>query len=184
MIKAIINHIWSAYPGNLYHADPLDLNQEIDEDYKIVLVRFPEIYHSYLPKLLKVIKRTTLEYLRIKCFRGDPYIAMIISKGVVAHVSFVAKTISYSEYPILNKNSRAVGPCLTINEFRGKGLYPLMLKYLRGSPLGRDGLDIFCRTDNISSIRGIEKAGFVLLSQYTEYTRFGLAFIKVDKKHS
>jgi hypothetical protein len=111
--------------------------------------------------------------MRLKLNKGDPNIALAISNTILVHVSFIANTSSYSEYPVLNKASKAIGPCVTKKEFRGKGIYPTVLRYIRGSSLGNNGLDIFCNISNISSQKGIEKAGFALKQQFRKNTRFG-----------
>jgi hypothetical protein len=179
MITAISRRVWSSYSGYLYHGEYLDEEPEKIQDLDIVLKPFSEIYRQDRPELRKIINKTSLEYLRIKYLRGDAYIALAVSDKTIAHVSFVAKASSYSEYPILDKHSRVVGPCLTKKEFRGRGIYPAVLKYLRACPLGYDGLDIFCRIDNIRSQKGIEKAGFSRKLQYRESTRFGFSDIQV-----
>jgi len=177
MLNAIYRRFWSAYSGYLYRGSFLQTAPEIIPGLDVIIKPYREIYREYYSTLIKIISAPSLEYLKIKFSRGDPYIALAFFDGVIAHISFVAKALSYSEYPILEKHSRAVGPCMTINRFRGKGIYPSVLKHLRACPLGKDGFNIFCKIDNFSSQKGIEKAGFIFKLQYREINRFGFRFI-------
>lgn len=77
------------------------------------------------------------------------------------------KDVSYAEVlnrcPFLRflpKGAIHIGPCLTPQEFRGNGYYPLLLKYIV-SKYGSRECYMFVREDNIASIKGIEKAGFI-----------------------
>jgi len=54
-----------------------------------------------------------------------------------------------------------IGPCFTYPKFRGKGVYPQMLKYI-SSNVGAENSIFYMIVDetNLPSIKGIEKAGF------------------------
>jgi hypothetical protein len=178
IFNTIYRQFWSTYSGYLYQGSSLKENPELISGLDVIVKPYQDVYCKHYSSLINIISAPSLEYLRIKLSRGDPYIALAFFDGDIAHVSFVAKTLSYSEYPILEKHSRAVGPCVTKKMFRGKNIYPTVLKYLRTSPLGIDGLEIFCNIDNVSSQKGIEKAGFVLRLQYREFIRLGVHFIR------
>jgi hypothetical protein len=49
--------------------------------------------------------------------------------------------------------------CVTPEQYRGRGYYPVLIGCLAGV-VGRERALIFVRTDNVPSVRGIEKAGF------------------------
>lgn len=60
----------------------------------------------------------------------------------------------------MDKNSIHIGPCYTIDKYRGKGLYPYLLMEIMKDNLDKN-IYIFTEKDNISSQNGIEKAGFI-----------------------
>jgi hypothetical protein len=181
-IHALKRQLWSSYYGLLYHAEYLPNGPEASCDFQIVLGPFTEIAGQYYSSLVRVVGKPQFTYLRYKFRGGNPHIALALVDGKVAHVSFIANTASYGEAVILDPNANGVGPCMTPASYRGRGLYPAVLKYLRGSQLGRNGLDIFCREDNISSQRGILKAGFVFQSRYHHLTRLGFTRYQITNR--
>lgn len=62
----------------------------------------------------------------------------------------------------MKKNDLEIGPCYTYPEFRGKGIYPKVLTKIC-QKRGGDSISFYMIVDenNLSSIKGIEKAGFV-----------------------
>lgn len=64
------------------------------------------------------------------------------------------------KFPFLSKSSAEIGPCNTHLDFRGRGIYPMVLNYIRSMGAYTDYY-MLVKTDNTSSIRGIEKAGFL-----------------------
>lgn len=72
-------------------------------------------------------------------------------------------------------NGLHLGLAYTIPEERGKGYYPLMLKYIQAD-LQNEDIYMIVNENNYSSIRGIEKAGFVQYSKGVK-NRFGV-FVK------
>lgn len=65
------------------------------------------------------------------------------------------------KYPFLTNNEWCIGPCNTPENFRGKGIYPYVLRYILKRNQDRD-FCMFIREENISSQRGVVKAGFLL----------------------
>jgi hypothetical protein len=58
-------------------------------------------------------------------------------------------------------NSPVIGDCFTKQDFRGKSIYPYMLQIAANDILKKfDKVFVLVSSDNIPSIRGIEKAGF------------------------
>jgi hypothetical protein len=58
-----------------------------------------------------------------------------------------------------------IGDCVTNDNYRGKGIYPHVIKYL-GSRFSK-GREVYVLVapDNIASIRGIEKAGYTFVAR-------------------
>ena len=80
-------------------------------------------------------------------------------KGELAHTSYVVPKCW--KFPFMKKHDFEIGPCLTYSDFRGRGLYPQMLKYIVSS-VGTEKSVFYMIVDenNAASIKGIEKAGF------------------------
>ncbi|HRE78355.1 MAG TPA: hypothetical protein PLL09_11080 [Flavobacterium sp.] len=81
--------------------------------------------------------------------------------NVYVHKSFLFKKLNL--LAIINKKGPAIGECSTINEYKGKSIYPFVINYIARDVL-KISKEVFIvvNTDNTSSIRGIEKAGFKL----------------------
>lgn len=79
----------------------------------------------------------------------------------IIHKSFLFKELNLLK--VVNKKGPAIGECSTINEYKGKSIYPFVINYIAKEVLKMNKeVFIIVNTDNISSIRGIEKAGFKL----------------------
>ncbi|MBR2988530.1 MAG: hypothetical protein IKC64_02260, partial [Clostridia bacterium] len=83
----------------------------------------------------------------------------ITKEGEVAHTSYLIPKCS--KFPFMKKNEFEIGPCETKEKFRGQGIYPFVLNRIVCSAQN-PGTKFYMIVDesNISSIKGIEKAGF------------------------
>lgn len=85
----------------------------------------------------------------------------LLADGKLIHVSHVfGKSWRYS---FMNKNDILIGMCWTNPDFRGQGIYPSVIKRI-ASDYRERRIWIYCDERNISSVRGIEKAGFNFVS--------------------
>lgn len=77
----------------------------------------------------------------------------------IMHTSYVVPKCF--KFPFLKKYDYEIGPCFTYPEYRGKGIYPKVLKYICMN-IGNESSNFFVivSRNNISSIKGIEKSGF------------------------
>lgn len=77
----------------------------------------------------------------------------------IVHVSHVlAKNPKFS---FMGPEDMEIGPCWTHPEFRGQGLFPLVLGRIADDLQGRSGrLFIFAERGNAASLKGITKSGF------------------------
>lgn len=95
--------------------------------------------------------------------------------GTIGHISW----LYYKEVPNrilrLGEKECEIKFCLTLPEFRGKGLYPAALQtiqqYLKEQ--GYERCFICVKDDNLASIRGIEKSGFQLAGRMRVCKAFG-----------
>jgi hypothetical protein len=62
-------------------------------------------------------------------------------------------------FSFMDKNGIHIGPCYTHDNYRGRGYYPYLLTFIT-SEYKYKNIYIFCEETNISSQKGILKAGF------------------------
>lgn len=77
--------------------------------------------------------------------------------GIVCHTSYLMPACW--KFPFMKKGEYEIGPCRTLPEYRGQGIYPTVLKTIIAENK-ETTFHIMAAENNISSIRGIEKAGF------------------------
>lgn len=83
------------------------------------------------------------------------------SDAKIIHTSYVIPCCG--KFPFMSKDDCEIGPCYTAPEYRGRGIYVDVLKYITTQ---KD--NIYTRafmivdSENKPSIHGIERAGFVL----------------------
>jgi hypothetical protein len=84
-------------------------------------------------------------------------------KNELAHESSIYfKSFLLSKFGF-NKKIALIGNCITYNKFKGLGIYPYVLNKIiihLSKKLNHKIAYIMVSTDNVSSIKGIEKAGF------------------------
>jgi hypothetical protein len=83
--------------------------------------------------------------------------------GKLAHESYLFKKIFLLK--LINKKGPAIGECFTNEEFKGKSIYPFVINHIaREEILKNKQKEVFIivNSDNVSSIRGIVKAGFTI----------------------
>lgn len=92
----------------------------------------------------------TLGKARVYCYRYN---------GELVHTSYVVPKCY--KFPFMNNCDYEIGPCFTYPKFRGNGYYPQMLKYICSSACQPNSVFyMIVDENNISSIKGMEKAGF------------------------
>ena len=106
--------------------------------------KFFDSLHSFLWSVETLIGGTYLEY---QLWRGDK----LVCKAEV--VSWIP------QFPFMPKNGLHVGPCFTMKEERGRGYYPYLLSEIVADNATKDCYMIVS-PKNVSSTRGVEKAGF------------------------
>ncbi len=108
-----------------------------------------------------VLQGEGLQYLQ-GLQKEDCMVAIVQNREVV-HTSFVQFETSYKK--LLNEANAAplIGNCQTAQKHRGKGLYPYAINHCCHE-IARRGcrrILISCAPDNVPSVSGIKKAGFV-----------------------
>lgn len=138
-----------------YHSDA-----KVETNYTIRKLSFYETL-DFLDKEISLTLAQRVSYIeRYSAGKCVPY--GIIDENKVIQISWIRKS---NENDLLPKNECTehyiIYDCFTAVAYRGKGLYPLMLKYL--TSLFTPGTCFIIYTDdwNVASQRGILKAGFL-----------------------
>lgn len=96
--------------------------------------------------------------------RGQGWLFFASSGKQLCHYTFVTPGRAYRRmFSVIEPDAQMIGPCLTVEAFRGRGIYPRLLRHVVNT-LGKRGLEpfyIYTQPGNTKSIRGMEKAGFV-----------------------
>jgi hypothetical protein len=125
----------------------------------------------YLPKKPQV--ELMGQPFEIKIFTTDSLsgikkIDLKLNKSNSCYAVFINNELAHTTWLFKNKlltnqlgekNVFTVGDSLTNEKFRGKGIYPYVLRYI--SMEAERPVIIYVDESNISSIKGIEKAGFI-----------------------
>lgn len=88
---------------------------------------------------------------------------------VFDHDTFVHRSFLYRRLRVLSllgKVGPAIGNCVTSEAYRGQSIYPKMIARIAADTLAAGVKEVFIivNSDNVASIRGIEKAGFDLFA--------------------
>jgi len=95
--------------------------------------------------------------------------------GAIAHISWlIPRSEDRRILPRVLKlrdGEAEITACLTLPEFRGRGIYPYAIRAIarEAGELGIRRLYMKTKTDNLASQRGIEKAGFERYGQVLHY---------------
>lgn len=95
----------------------------------------------------------------------------------IVHFSHVMPKIFKYAF-MFRKKSMHIGPCWTIENYRGKGIYPAVLSKIC-SDYSDKNVYIFTEKKNIASQKGIEKVGFKQFA--TGYKTKFLGIYKIKK---
>ena len=102
-------------------------------------------------------------YYQVMSFLVRGFHRVFKEYDVMSGNKVISKAVLISKVPtyvFLPKDGVHICYCETIPEARGKGFYPLLLSYIQNDMPEKE-MYMIVKNTNISSIRGIEKAGFV-----------------------
>lgn len=86
---------------------------------------------------------------------------------IILHESYVIRRCY--KFPFLTGGSIEIGPCATNKKWRGRGIYPSVLKAIVQTELsGNDMAFMIIDSENKASIKGVTKAGFKRVSEVTK----------------
>jgi RimJ/RimL family protein N-acetyltransferase len=91
---------------------------------------------------------------------------LAFSEGAIAHLAWVYYPHELDKHPtpfrILRRDEAAIANCVTVREFRGKGVYPAVIRVLLEN-LKQQGYQycyMYIEIHNSASVRGVSKLGF------------------------
>lgn len=114
-------------------------------------------------------------YISILTFNKVEIYYVLTNNGEIIHTAYtISKNI---KYPFLNRGDISIGPCCTKEEYRGMGIYPMVIRYIINDNIEKNKY-MFVREDNISSIKGVEKVGFKKCVEQLDRTKILHRFIK------
>lgn len=106
-----------------------------DRKLKIQNFKIGKNCRLYISGEIKSFKITLIRLLFMIITFGKSYIYYCIDdSGKVIHTSYVIPKCI--KFPFLSDNDYEIGPCMTISEYRGKGIYPQVLSYITYSCVG------------------------------------------------
>jgi hypothetical protein len=99
--------------------------------------------------------------------------------SICIHKSFLFKKLNILK--LIHRKGPTIGDCVTIPDYKGKSIYPFVINHIAGEVLKEENeVFIIVNSDNASSIRGIEKAGFKLHTKI-KAKRFLLFYYNVKR---
>ena len=123
-----------------------------------------EIFTPKIRGLILQWENKSFETLAVRCLfqiitLGKAKVYCYRYNGELVHTSYLLPKCY--KFPFLSKWDYEIGPCFTYPKWRGKWIYPQMLKYICSS-IGTEKSVFYMIVDetNLPSIKGIEKAGF------------------------
>jgi len=119
----------------------------------VFIYRMTEVNLLTLADLEFVIQKEILPKTKKRYF--------ITENGVLVHNSFLYEKVHVLK--LLQKKGPVIGSCFTNPDYRGKSIYPFVINYIAKELIEKNKnreVFIIVNSDNVNSMRGIEKAGF------------------------
>lgn len=128
-----------------------------------------------LERFRKGLKHPPWEF---QCDRYDGVKDFFLDRknGLIRHISWLYLKEDPNRILRLRERECEIKFCLTLPEYRGKGIYPAALGAIQRYVItqGYQRCFVCAKDSNFSSIRGIEKAGFHLVGRMHVRKAFGL----------
>ncbi|WP_293873662.1 hypothetical protein [Flavobacterium sp.] len=148
---------------------------------KYFKIQTVDVLIYYLDKSL-LFDFETQDYIVKKRKMDNKKICFSISvDGKVIHESYLYNRTFILR--LINKKGPTIGDCKTIEGYRGKAIYPFVINYIAKQEILSNNIKevfIIVNSDNASSIKGIEKAGFKMHTRI-KTKKFLLFYFKVNK---
>lgn len=91
----------------------------------------------------------------------------VAMEGETAHRSWLHRSARLPSRFGFDGGAPVIGDCHTAERFRGRSIYPRVLRYIARDVARREGKPVYVLVSpaNLASVRGIEKAGFRRLAR-------------------
>lgn len=133
---------------------------------KKILRRFKLVFIDVLVYHMQDYKSISIEneYKIEKSTDGHKICYFIKDNNKIVHKSFLIPKVYLMKS--LNKKGPVIGDCVTVNSHRGQSIYPYVINKIAQDVINNDKTEVYVivNSNNLSSIRGIEKAGFSKLA--------------------
>lgn len=146
----------------LYKIDSADVRNTVtDSCNEIELKVFKPSFKGFFLKGERIgMKIFCVRLLFLILTLGKTEIYYVKSGNDILHTSYVIPACG--KFPFMTGNDLEIGPCYTYPAFRGKGIYPKVLSEIcRRRKNDTSSFYMIVDERNLSSTKGIEKAGFV-----------------------
>ena len=131
---------------------------------KKILKRFRIVHiDAFIYKMSHFIeyKAPNFKYQIEKSRKKNRWCYTIKEGNTLVHVSYLYDSVFLLK--LLEKNGPVIGDCHTNRQFRGQSIYPKVINKIALETLREGFKEVFIvvNPENSSSIKGIEKAGFI-----------------------
>ena len=133
------------------------------------LLKMDKMTPSHWRKLKQLQGQFDVLYLRIRYGSPNTYILLAYVEKKLAHVEWIVPADRIkSRYSFVTEDSYSIISCLTAPCYRGLGIYPAQLRRVTKSAIPSDKYWIWTTSDNISSAKGIRKAGGIQVLEFIQ----------------
>lgn len=131
---------------------------------------------TFKPCLFNLQKHTNFSIIYLYWYiltRGRYRIIYVKHNNEIIHYTHVIPYIY--KFNFLKKNDYEIGPCMTNKNYRGEGIYKVVLtKVVQKFKEKNRNFYMIVSKKNISSIKGIEKSGFKLVGEVKKSPILGI----------
>ena len=133
------------------------------------LLRMADITTEQWQKVRQIQNSLGVLYLKWRYGSSRTYVLLAYCGKKLVHIEWLvpAEKIK-SRYPFVSRDSYAVISCVTVEDFRGQGVYPSQLQKVVESDIYASKFWIWTATDNTPSLKGIRKVGGIKVGEFIQ----------------
>lgn len=147
----------------------IDVNVMSKTDLDTKIERFDELTAQDWRRIKKLQGGLRVSYLKYRYGSPETYVLCSYADDELVHIEWIVPPHKLkSRYPFLPGNSYSVISGLTLNDFRGLGIYPSQIQKVMASSIGASQFYIWAASDNIASLKGIRKAGGAKIGEFVQ----------------
>jgi len=143
------------------------LNPKVEIETKLLQLR--EVTSQQWRQLKQLQGQFTVLYLKFRYGAPDAHILLAFAGCELAHVEWIIPAYRLKgRYPFICDNSYSIISCLTTEGFRGLWIYPSQIQKVIESRISAKEFWIWTASTNISSLKGITKAGGIKVGKFIQ----------------